>query len=118
MTTQTDFQGFAAELLGEEFGSLRKNAVLRKSGAFDYATQAASVSVQTVKMTRRDFSHSQLDGQNILIGDYELIGEYQHLVWDPQPDNTEVDFDSQRLTVKNWGKDAADACFWLQVRLK
>lgn len=79
-----------ARMFDGSFEELVGDAVITKSTGFDYSTQTATETTQTVGVIRKEFLEKLIDGENVKIGDYKLVGQYVDLEFEPSPDNCKI----------------------------
>lgn len=110
-TTPQEFKDLAVELIGAsgEFAAFRKPCVITTAGAFDYGTQAASQTVQTVQMVELSQMAEPLDNKAVPVFDIELIGVYSEFARVPAIENTRFTFGGRSFTLLKVDVDPAQA---------
>lgn len=110
-TAPSDFQSVALELIGSsgEFAPFRKPCVITTAGAFDYQTQAAALTAQTVQMVETSQMAAPLDNKAVSAFDIELVGVYSEFSKVPAIENTRFTFGGKSFTLLKVDVDPAQA---------
>lgn len=110
-TAPSDFQSVALELIGSsgEFAPFRKPCVITTAGAFDYQTQAAAQTVQTVQMVELSKMANQFDNKAVPAFDIELVGVYSEFSKVPTIENTRFTFGGRSFALVSVEVDPAQA---------
>jgi len=117
MATRKGFQNLAERMINKTFGDFRDPLVLEQLGTFDYSTQTTPViATDNTQGIRLDFDKSEIDGQNIQVGDYRLILLKQGLTVDVRADNVTLTFNGKPVDIINVEEDPANAVYTLQAR--
>ena len=114
-TTPQEFKDLAVELIGAsgEFAAFRKPCVITTAGAFDYGTQAAAQTVQTVQMVELSQMAEPLDSKAVPVFDIGLIGVYSEFARVPAIENTRFTFGGRSFTLLKVDVDPAQATITL-----
>lgn len=119
-TLPQEFIDLAAELIGDEFAAFAPDCVFTQDTGWDEDLQQQTQRTKTIPMIRLEYKHTQYNGNQIKIGDYMLIGEYDKLntgtFWEPSTDNTKTLHEGIAGIVKAVNTDPAKATLIVQVR--
>lgn len=118
--TKKKFQKIAKQLLGGIFKDFLEVCPIYNVTGVDYATQTETKEYQTPELSfiRIDYEAHQFDGQQILVGDFMLIGEFQPLSINVEVDSSTLVYKNQNCEIKAKDIDPADATIILQTRRK
>lgn len=118
--TKKKFQKIAKQLLGGIFKDFLEICPIYNVTGINYATQTDTKEYQNppISFIRIDYEAKQFDGQQILVGDFMLIAEYQPLSINVEVDRSTLVYKNENYEIKKKDVDPADATIILQVRRK
>lgn len=119
MATRKSFQSLANKLINTTFADFRDDVTLAQDGEVDYENQdtpVANVTSDTTKGIRVEYNKSQVDGQKIQQGDYQVLILQQGLNTDVRADNVTMTFKGVAVSIESVSEDPAQAVYTLQVR--
>lgn len=121
MATRASFQNLANKLINSTFADFRDDVTLAQKGEVDYdnqSTPVADVTSDTTKGIRIEFNKSQIDGQSVQVGDYQILVLQQGLNTDVRADNVTMTFNGVDVEIIAVSEDPAQAVYTLHVRVK
>lgn len=116
MIRKSQFVKLAKSLIGPTgaFADFLSDCIISKKGAFNYSTQSALVSNQTLRMIETEKLESAKEGFEKQSNDIELIGIYQDLTLTPSVDDTTFTFEGVNYKFKSIEIDPAKATITLR----
>ncbi|MFT6347029.1 MAG: hypothetical protein ACJAYB_000010 [Psychromonas sp.] len=119
LLTKVFFQKLSKELINEHFGDFKEPLVLTSSGGADYLTQSVVTNgIDNIEGIRGDYESSQIDGVNIVRGDFFVTAERQLITVDLSPGNLSATFNGLPVNIESITTDTADAATTFQMRTK
>ena len=119
MPTKARMQAMAARMINQTWGDMRGPVVLVELGDYDYTTQTSpTINTDNTQGIRENFTKSQVDGEKIQVGDFQVLVLQQGLTVDIRSDNTSMTFKGVPVSIEFVDEDAAEAIYTLQVRVK